>query len=168
MKATDWLKRDHELILEGLEALTAVARKCRAGEKVSEENVGKLVAFFREFADEYHHHKEEKALFPALEAAGLPPHGPVAVMLHEHDLGRRLLKQMRDSLPELDTDAAMEYVSLLQGHIQKENEILFRMADRLLSPANDLAMTEMFAETEAAMKSIVQEDTHRALFKAIS
>lgn len=164
MQATDWLKRDHELILEGLDALSAVARKVRSRQAVDEESIGKLLAFFREFADEYHHHKEEKALFPALEAAGLPPHGPVAVMLHEHDLGRRLLKLMRDSLPELDSDAAMEYVALLQAHIQKENEILFRMADRLLSPADDLSITEVFAETEAAMKSVVQIDAHRRLF----
>jgi len=168
MKATDWLKRDHELIVEGLDALSAVARRVRARQAVDEENIGKLLTFFREFADEYHHHKEEKALFPALEAAGLPPHGPVAVMLHEHDLGRRLLKQMRDSLPELDTDAARDYVALLQAHIQKENEILFRMADRLLSSADDLSITEVFAETESAMKAIVQPDAYRALFKSIA
>ena len=68
----------------------------------------------REFADEYNHRKEEGALFPALEEAGLPPQGPVAVMLYEHSEGRKLLKQIGDAPPVFAQSAGKDVVYVPQ------------------------------------------------------
>lgn len=164
MNATDGLERDHVLILEGLGALEAVARGAQAGVEVPSEPLDKLFLFFREFADAYHHQKEEQALFPALEEAGLPPQGPVAVMLHEHTIGRNLLRKLREALPRVDADAAFEYIEMLRSHIDKENEVLFQIAKRMLSSADDRKMTEMFAEAEQAMPQVRNVEAYRKLF----
>jgi hemerythrin-like domain-containing protein len=95
----------------------------------------------KEFADKCHHAKEEGLLFPALTQAGIPERGgPLGVMLSEHIHGRDLVRKMEDALGNtLDykkfATASKEYVSLLQSHIEKENSILFPMAERTLDPA---------------------------------
>ena len=164
MNATDWLKRDHTLILEGLDALHAVAKWVRNGGVVPVENMRKLVKFFHEFADDYHHRKEEGALFPALEAAGMPQQGPIGVMLREHDEGRRLLKRIGDELPEMDPAIAFDYVDLLRSHIEKENQVLFFMADRMLSASDDKSISGMFSEAEDAMPHVLDHAGYRRLF----
>jgi len=101
------------------------------------------VDFIRNFADGCHHAKEEDHLFPALERVGVPREGgPVGCMLHEHELGRSLVGLMTSSLDaavagrpdavDAFRRAAIGYVSLLRQHIQKEDNILFVMAERAL------------------------------------
>ena len=69
--------------------------------------------------------------------------GPIAVMLHEHREGRSYAKAMADALVPArggDVDAQRRllnagtgYVSLIRGHILKEDNILFNMADQMIS-----------------------------------
>jgi len=51
-------------------------------------------------------------------------------------------------IPQLDTDAAVDYASLLRAHIAKENDILFVMAEQLLSEAEQTRMVEAFEDVE--------------------
>ncbi|HET7840958.1 MAG TPA: hemerythrin domain-containing protein, partial [Terriglobia bacterium] len=92
-----------------------------------------------------HHTKEEELLFPALVRKGIPhPGGPVGVMLHEHEEGRALIREMAkagEALQSGDSEAgsrwakaARQYGPLLRDHIFKENNILFVMAERVLTP----------------------------------
>ncbi|MEZ4416463.1 MAG: hemerythrin domain-containing protein [Gemmatimonadota bacterium] len=104
--------------------------------------IGKCVRFFRLFADACHHGKEEGLLFPALEARGMPHDaGPIAVMLHEHRLGRHHVAAMAAALGEGEghaVDAAglvragRDYIELIRGHILKEDHVLFEMADQMV------------------------------------
>ena len=58
-----------------------------------------VVYLIRNYADGFHHAKEEKILFPALEVKGFSPHqGPVAVMLSEHIQGRNFVKGMAENI----------------------------------------------------------------------
>lgn len=101
------------------------------------------VSFIRLYADALHHGKEEDLLFPELEAVGMSREGgPIAVMLHEHREGRSYAKAMAEALPaarEGNADAQRRmlnagtgYVSLIRGHILKEDNILFNMADQMI------------------------------------
>jgi hemerythrin-like domain-containing protein len=101
--------------------------------------------FIRAYADAWHHAKEEDQLFPAMEAAGMPREGgPIGVMLQEHVLGRSYVSRISeylDAAAKGDEDArimvtryALAYAQLLTQHIQKENNILFNIADQMFSP----------------------------------
>lgn len=105
------------------------------------EAMADCVTFIRQFADACHHGKEEDLLFPELEAAGMPrDRGPIAVMLHEHQQGRALATHMADSLDgarrgderarAILENAARGYIELIRGHIMKEDQVLFEMADQ--------------------------------------
>jgi hemerythrin-like domain-containing protein len=151
---------EHEIILRGLRVLDALGRRAEAGEEVPAAAAERLIAFLVGFADTHHHHKEEDILFPALEEAGFPRDGgPVGVMLHEHEQGRALIATLKETAPRAGwtpgvrarfAEAARGYRLLLSAHIEKENQILFRMADRALPREEQRRVDEAFDAFEAA------------------
>ena len=157
--ATETLRKEHDAILRMLDASDEVANRLQRDEQVAPEVLGGLLEFFQLFADRCHHGKEEDLLFPLLEKKGLPRSGgPLAVMLHEHTLGRALVRQMAQATQEFAAgqpvagrrwaEAAREYGGLLRAHIQKENNILFVMAERMLSDEEQTGLTEAFEKVE--------------------
>lgn len=138
--ATARLREEHRHILEVANALAVLVRAAEEG-RWDVDAFADCVTFIRLFADACHHGKEEDLLFPELQAAGMPrDHGPIAVMLQEHQQGRAYARQMAGALEGAragDAEAratlchaAMGYVALIRGHIQKEDYILFQMADQ--------------------------------------
>lgn len=159
MKSTDILVEEHNVILKALAVLGVLADRGARGEPVAREQVERLVTFFREFADRFHHAKEENELFPYMVSCGMPRNaGPIAVMLHEHDQGRALVGRMAESASSLDSpegrgrfaDAARGFEDLLSHHIMKENEILFPMGARLMNAEVDDKLVLAFDQRERA------------------
>ena len=96
--ATHILRHEHEAILKMLGAARRVAGELERDVNVDQQTLADLLEFFRLFADQCHHGKEEELLFPLLERKGIPRSGgPIGVMLEEHDQGRRLIRELSDS-----------------------------------------------------------------------
>ncbi|HWQ27510.1 MAG TPA: hemerythrin domain-containing protein [Dehalococcoidia bacterium] len=153
MTSTDALRRDHEVIERALRVMERAALRLEAGQTLSPEVLSSAVDFVRNFADGCHHAKEELALFPRLVERGLMRDGgPIGVMLHEHDLGRAYIRRLEDALDrddrEATVDALQSYTALLRNHILKENEVLFPMADRLLSDTDQRELLAAFERIE--------------------
>jgi hemerythrin-like domain-containing protein len=152
--ATEVLREEHGTIKAMLELLERVAEKTNQGQPVSSEVMASLMEFICLFIDQCHHGKEEEVLFPLLEKRGLPcADGPLGVMLMEHDRARVLIHEMnaetanRSSSPESLkrwTRAAWNYSDLMYEHFHKEEEILFKMADRILSSEQQASMVKEF------------------------
>jgi hemerythrin-like domain-containing protein len=157
--ATEILRREHDAILRMLDATDEVIRRLDAGDKVEPAILDGLLEFFRLFADQCHHGKEEDLLFPKLEQKGMPREaGPIGVMLTEHDQGRAFVRQMAQAAGEYArgsagavarwTAAASGYAALLREHIYKENNILFVMAERMLTPEEQEELARQFEKVE--------------------
>jgi len=168
MTPTETLEHEHQVILFVLAGAEREAQAMQSNGRINVERVETMLDFFRNFADRCHHAKEEKLLFPRLQERGMPSDGgPIAAMLHEHDQGRAYLKAVSDSLPkagEGDPRAihmvAMNlasYVALLRTHIDKENNVLFPMADQLLSDSDRTSLSEAFDKVE---REEIGEGTH--------
>jgi hemerythrin-like domain-containing protein len=152
-KATEALKEDHrviEKVLEVLEKLTV--------DPIALDAWDKAIDFIRNFADRCHHLKEEKVLFPALEEKGIERvGGPIGMMLMEHEEGRGYVRAMAEALKReggvpprtVLVENARAYISLLREHIRKEDEILFNMADEVLSLEEQKRLLREFEEHEA-------------------
>ena len=154
MSPTDLLRDEHRVILGALDVLERAAAHEAAGTMVGDAWWTDAVAWFRAFADNTHHAKEEAALFPAMMKAGMPSEGgPIAVMLQEHDEGRRLLTVMDASAGAARRDACRAYLALLRAHIEKENEILFRLAEALLDEQAMQALHREFVVVEAELSA---------------
>ena len=159
MKATEQLKAEHEGIILMLRILTRIANHMEQGTTPNLEELGNLLEFLKIFADRCHHGKEEDLLFPEMEKAGIPKdHGPLGVMLTEHDAGRRFILGMSEAVDQLrsgNSEAisefvanARDYIGLLSQHIEKENNILFVMADAHLSAEKQNELCELFERLE--------------------
>jgi hemerythrin-like domain-containing protein len=160
MTATDDLKHEHQIILVIMDAADREARSIRATGKADAATLDKIMDFCRVFIDRCHHGKEEEYLFPRLEEKGVVrEQGPLGVLLHEHEAGRARVKAMAAALPQAGAGvreavaavlANLEaYSVLLRAHIDKENNVLFPMADRLFTPAEQQALLQAFAKHEA-------------------
>lgn len=143
MTATTALRSEHDHILAMLACLRAACAAAGSNDRFDAETFQAGLDFSRSYADAWHHAKEENHLFPALEAEGMPRHGgPIAVMLQEHVQGRSYVRKIAEHLEAASSGDAearsivlnytMAYADLLTGHIQKENGILFNMADQVL------------------------------------
>lgn len=119
-----------------------------------------MVDFFQNFTDLCHHAKEEKHLFPSVQQHGLPVgSGPVAAMLAEHEEGRKLVRAINGALADAKSgttkavdairDNLAAYIVLLRQHIQKEDNVLFPMADKLIPIDEQHRLSEEFARIEA-------------------
>ena len=116
--------------------------------------------FISNFADGCHHYKEEQCLFPAMAARGVPADGgPIGVMLAEHDQGRACIAGVRQNLAAAEAGSpeaaaavrryASAYIELLRQHILKEDNILYRMARNVLTPADVEALRQKYAAEES-------------------
>jgi hemerythrin-like domain-containing protein len=143
--ATARLREEHRHILAVAEAMASLVAAAEAG-RWDVDAFADCVTFIRLFADACHHGKEEDLLFPELEKGGLPhDQGPIAVMLHEHEQGRAYARHMANSLDGARAgeenaratlrNAAAGYVHLIRGHILKEDNVLFAMADQMVQGA---------------------------------
>ena len=159
MTATETLRHEHEAILRMLDATEEVAHQLQAGVPVEPRILDGLLEFFRLFADQCHHGKEEDLLFPKLQEKGMPREtGPIGVMLLEHDQGRAFVRQMSGAAAGYAkgqpasgarwSAAASGYASLLREHIDKENNILFVMAERMLTPEEQRELARQFESVE--------------------
>lgn len=158
LSPTEVLKDEHTVVLLVVGAMEREAQRIRGGEPVHADAVTKMVEFTREFSDGCHHAKEEKVLFPTLRERSPMAGGPVSVMLREHDEGRRHMRAVTEALPRAatgDADAAATvadnlagYAVLLRMHIEKENQVLFPLAERTLSTDDKTLLVREFARIE--------------------
>jgi len=175
MSATDDLRTEHRAIERMLAVLEAAAQRLEQGERVRPDVFRQGVDFVRNFADRCHHAKEEENLFPRMEARGVPRDGgPIGVMLFEHDEGRAFVGAIAGAIDAYEADGrsaaltiaenARGYVDLLRGHIMKEDNVLFPMADRVLSPADQTELERRFEQIESErMGPGVHERYHQLL-----
>lgn len=159
MQSTTDLMKEHRGIELMLRVLGAVSARARAVEALDQRELDGILEFLTVFADKCHHGKEEDILFPALEAVGiLRSHGPIGVMLLEHTEGRAIIKRLKDAVSDYkagDKAAATRvasagdgYAALLSQHIQKEDKVLYPMADARLTPEKDAELAAAFEEIE--------------------
>lgn len=173
MKPTAELMAEHDGILLMLKVLAAIKRGMEAGEAAPMDHIRQVLEFLQVFVDACHHGKEEEALFPAMEKEGIRREGgPIGVILGEHEAGRGFVKKMVEFLSGLEpakdeakttfSVSAESYIGLLRQHIDKENNVLFPMADRFLSTEVQKRVSSDFERIE---REKIGEGRHEAFHK---
>lgn len=161
MNPTGTLIREHEAILKVVYALEFEASAIAAGKKPDSAKARKMLDFIRGFAYTCHCAKEEQFLFRALERYGMPmDEGPIAVMLHEHDLSRKAVGSIIYALPMAErgdeaqaailANAIKNYSTLARSYIRMENNVLFPMARRMLKGEDVQALEKEFRGIDLA------------------
>lgn len=155
MKATDILIREHDLILRALENLAGARDQIENGQSPPKEFFKKALWLLREFADKFHHFKEEYLMFGllALKKEGAFD-GPIGALRYQHDRCRKCINEMTQSLngyvdgDNIAITSLLEnlaaYVSLLRRHIHEEDYTFFPMAVKELSKEEEEILMKQF------------------------
>jgi hemerythrin-like domain-containing protein len=178
VKATDELRNEHEGIKLMLRILAAIGARAEQAQPVAGEDLDAVAEFLSVFADACHHGKEEAYLFPAMEAAGVPREGgPIGIMLNEHSMGRALIAELKEAMAAHKAGGATagahlaslahRYVELLTRHIEKENTVLFPMAEARLGSAVDDDLVEAFEALERDRIGPGKHEEFHALLKRL-
>jgi len=166
---------EHRVIERMLGVVNKACDETERGKEIDQELFVGAADFFKNFADKCHHGKEEKLLFVKMQERGVSGEvGPIAVMLREHQDGRvhvrkiaelsvaKMSKKTKDGLVE----ASRAYVDLLSKHIQKEDNILYPMANQILTKEDQEELEKGFEEVEEkVMGPGVHERYHRMIEK---
>ncbi len=155
---------EHRNILAVLESFDQFAATTVSSDFCDRARLGAYVSFIREYADKYHHAKEEDILFATMAENGFSRNeGPIAVMLAEHDEGRKYVKFLLEASQEPRDLSADErravantiraYTELLRGHIYKEDNILYPMANQHLPSESYRLMALRFDVVEKAREA---------------
>ena len=156
---TQLLMEEHRAIERMLDVVERAATRFERGDPVPPRLFSEAATFFASFADRCHHAKEEKHLFTRMSERGIPVEGgPLGVMYAEHEQGRAYVRLMRQegqryaeggqADADVLVDASRDYVRLLRQHIQKEDHVLYPMADRVLTAQDQQQLLEAFERVE--------------------
>ncbi len=159
-KPTEILKEEHENVLQKLDSLEEVISHLDKKETISDK-LKELASFFK--TDFWiHFAKEEEALFPEIEKFIPRDGGPTGMMLIEHEDLRNTNTEIQQAIgvylrnsDDLETKGMIQrygthFISLLRDHIDKENNILFMMADMHLDQRQMDKVIKLFDELERA------------------
>ncbi len=135
MRLLDELRAEHDLIDRMLDSFrTAVDQFLNA--QGDPRDLVRFIQFFRVYADQFHHAREEQVLFATLvNELQLPgDRGPIAVLTDDHRHFKACLGQIeqlitRQPLSSADQTqlrtVAGQYITAMQHHIDAENSVLF-------------------------------------------
>ncbi|HZS05638.1 MAG TPA: hemerythrin domain-containing protein [Blastocatellia bacterium] len=159
-RPTHILRHEHRVIEQGLRALDGMCFKLKLGEPVPPESLTQILDFIRNFADHFHHTKEETYLFPALQEYGIQDEaGPLEFLRNEHETERLLLGELGMAVEEYrhgDSAAAERFVGAacsfrdhLVGHMQQEDAILYSLAEEMLDEPVKASLLKSFTQENA-------------------
>lgn len=130
------------------------------------------VDFIRNYADRFHHAKEEDVLFVELVKNGMPEkNSPIEAMHLEHEQGRAHVRAMEEAARRAQqgetgqipiiAENARGYAALLRGHIDKEDHILYPLAEKVLPDDVRPDMVAAYVEAEKSTPGL--EAHYRAM-----
>lgn len=128
---------EHDFIVKAEKVIESLANTWENNPEEYADKIKKLVEFFREYADGYHHRKEEDVLFPAIKDH---PDFVLQDIIDEfethHEDFREYATEIVESVNEgrfSDSFKVLkQYINDLQDHIAAENDELFVLAESLM------------------------------------
>ncbi len=166
---TELLKQEHQATLLKLELMERSLGYLRSPHKETalertemEKTLLKDLANALEKELGSHFRKEEEALFPVLAGYIGREHGPIDVMIHEHERilsvfshWKKVLPPFCRSMEPVDEgirkaviDPGLKLIGLLRQHIGKEDQVLFKISEASLSDQEKKDLMEKLTAME--------------------
>ncbi len=128
---------EHEIICQAEDIIENLDKTWEADADKYKETVSFLITFFREYADGYHHRKEEDVLFPAIQKH---PDFVLQEIIEEFETHHEDFREYTVTIEDLINAGDFEksykelnnYLQDLLDHIGAENDELFVLAETLM------------------------------------
>jgi hemerythrin-like domain-containing protein len=169
MNAIDLMMEEHKYIKRMLTVVRKATYKALEEKNVNYEDFYKMIDFIRNFADAHHHKKEEVILFNKMvDELGLVAEKTVKYgMLVEHDMGRLYITGLSEALENLKSGNkeaildvianAISYTHLLERHIDKEDNVIYKFAARELKQETMDKVNADCTEFEGANTAVIEK-----------
>lgn len=133
-----YLFKEHQEITRLVHFYQRISNLYKTDEAKYVAIMNELLSFFKNYADKYHHAKEEDTLFPEMcKKNELFADGMVKEMLENHSDFRALVGEIRAALDMKDFERATAltngYTEGLLNHIAAENGELFHIAEEIFT-----------------------------------
>ncbi len=137
---------EHKLIKRLIALTPCIAESLDLTTEDGRQLVFDSVDFIKTYADNFHHAKEEDLLFKYFDEDS-----EIISSFHEdHRNARDHVKNILEGVSDQDRDKVAEhleaYNELLQGHIKREDEILYPWMDRIISSGQEAELAASFDE----------------------
>lgn len=129
---------EHDVIVGAIDAAKHAKYYLGKNDKGYEKTMRDLLNFFRHYADDFHHQKEENILFPEMKKKNeLLADGILKEMSQHHEEFREMLMNIEKYLDEKNYVRAQQqtevYCESLLDHISVENDEVFQIAETLFT-----------------------------------
>ena len=129
---------EHEIIVNAIDTAKQAKSLIGKDDAAYEKLITQLIGFFRNYADKYHHFKEEEILFPEMAKRNeLLADGVIKEMFENHADFRLMIKNIETSLNKKQYPQAQQqleqYTEALLDHIAVENDEVFQTAETIFS-----------------------------------
>jgi hemerythrin-like domain-containing protein len=162
------LTEEHRLIVAVMSALEAFVARIEAPNAIDNGELLRFVIFLSDFADAWHHGREEQVLIPAMTRHGYKPNSGVFAHIREqHRCEKGLLVAWRHAAAETAPwstgqlerfrGLTRDLLSLEREHIEKEATVFYPDAAKelALEPASLLhAAVAQFSETQMSGEQV--------------
>ncbi len=142
------LVQEHKIIKRWAALIPEVIANLNLDSEAGREIIVKGIDFIKNYADKYHHAKEEDILFKYFDENL----DIIKAMHTDHDTARAYVKNVLIGIEERDENKVSEnlsaYRELLIEHIKKEDEILYPWMDRTFSVTVVGELFAKFAEVD--------------------
>jgi hemerythrin-like domain-containing protein len=127
------LVEEHDKIKILLSSIPKICKTMKSPEGIDYKLILDCVEFIKNYADKFHHSKEEDILFKYIDENS----EVVKSMLEEHKLARWFVKSILNGVEKNNVDMVVDnltnYGELLLEHIRKEDEVLYPYIQRSIS-----------------------------------
>ena len=153
MKPTEDLKYEHKAITLMLNVMSNISKNIKEKKVFYTNDVEKIVDFLTVYVDKCHRNKEEAVFYPAL-LLSKHPFKNIGMIINEHSMGKGYLDEIMCCVVscklgssfsgERIADCMINYVQLIQNHIQKEENDYFPEANKALSDEAQHEISKQF------------------------
>ena len=172
MEPLEILRNEHGLIRQFVDNLSLAGDKMAEGERPPTEFFAKAVLFAKEFADEFHHPKEEYVMFVRLaQKKGGAMDGEIESLRHQHEHARDYMSAIATALngynegSPFKTSDILEnmgaYIVMERAHIHKEDHVFFPMVAKEFSDQEMAQINVEFEKVKQKAGGQKFEEAHR-------
>ena len=162
MTLTENLISEHKDIIELLGIMNKIADNIESKNVFYTSDIEDIIEFLDFFIDKSHHSKEE-IFYQELSLQEIDRENvPVSVMLYEHVLTRKYMNDIKSCIEnckvgnnfsvELLAESLVNYIRLINNHISKEENIIFPLANKVLSDEKQNELYQKFKEVETEIE----------------
>ncbi len=163
--ALQQLYDEHEVILAASDRLRSLLESPDLPERSVE--LLHLLEFFGEYADTYHHKKEEEVLFPALANTNPVMDMLTGSLIEHHTLFREAIANARSAVNAKDWNTVRsvleKYIGELGDHISAENDELFVAAEDVIEDREKERIYFQFMDCDEELGTERKHEFERAV-----